>query len=92
MSAATSGDSLRNLRMKYNHLFLLVDGYDYPSANAKNCSFAFDRLGHGAAVCVGSSITGAWLQEGSDGADYMECALSACDRIKRNLSRYITVL
>jgi orotidine-5'-phosphate decarboxylase len=92
MSAATTGDSLRNLREKYNHLFLLVDGYDCPNANAKNCSFAFDQLGHGAAVCAGLSVTGAWLQDGSDGANYVESALASCDRIKKNLSRYITVL
>ncbi len=92
MSAATSADSLRNLRAKYKHLFLMVDGYDYPNANAKNCSLAFDQLGHGAAVCAGTFITGAWLQEGSDGKDYIDCALRACDRMKKNLGRYITVL
>lgn len=92
LGSATAADSLRNLRAKYNHLFLLVDGYDYPNANGKNCSYAFDNLGHGAAVCVGTSVTAAWSEEEADGADYIDAALRACDRIKKNLGRYITVL
>ena len=30
--------------------------------NAKICSYGFDRFGHGAAVCAGVSVTGAWLE------------------------------
>ena len=92
VSAASAADSLRNLRSKYKYLFLLVDGYDYPNANAKNCALAFDRLGHGAAVCAGTSVTAAWQQEETDGMDYVGSALRACERMKKNLSRYITVL
>lgn len=90
MGAASSSDSLRKLRTKYKYLFLLLDGCDYPNANAKNCSFAFDRLGHGAAACAGASIAAAWQQEESD--DYVACALGAAERLKKNLSRYVTVL
>jgi hypothetical protein len=92
MGSATSGDSLRNLRTKYKHIFLLVDGYDYPNANAKNCAVAFDQLGHGAAICAGTSITAAWQQDGKDGREFVESALAACERIKKNICRYITVL
>ena len=92
MGSATSGDSLRNLRAKYKHIFLLVDGYDYPNANAKNCAVAFDQLGHGAAICAGTSITAAWQQDDKDGREFVESALAACERIKKNICRYITVL
>lgn len=91
VGAASSADSLRSLRSKYKNLFLLLDGSDYPNANAKNCSFAFDALGHGAVACVGLSITAAWQEENAD-EDYLESACAAADRIKKNLLRYITVL
>jgi len=78
------------LRSKYPEMFLLVDGYDYSGANAKNCSFAFDRLGHGAIVCAGSSIIGAWKEETE--ADPLAAAVSAVERMKKNLTRYVTIL
>ena len=92
MAGAASADSLRSLRSKYPHLFLLLDGYDYPNANAKNCSYAFDRLGHGAAACAGSSILGAWMEEGADPENYIQLAVDAAERMKKNLCRYITIL
>lgn len=92
LAAASSAESLRTLRMKYPRLFLLLDGYDYPNANAKNCSYAFDRLGHGAAACAGTAITCAWKQAGSDGRDYVDQAMAAAMRMKKNLTRYVTVL
>ncbi len=92
MAAASSANSLRTLRSKYPRLFLLLDGYDYPNANAKNCSFAFDKLGHGAAVCAGTSITCAWNEEETDGRNYIEQAVQAARRMQTNLSRYVTVL
>lgn len=88
---ATAPDSIRSLKAKYSTLFFLVDGYDYPGANAKNCSYAFDKLGYGAAVCGGSSITAAWKEE-NDGEHYTDHAVQAAQRMKRNLGRYITVL
>lgn len=92
LAAASSGESLRNLRMKYPKLFLLLDGYDYPRANAKNCSFAFDKYGHGAVACGGTAITCAWKQVESDGRDYLDHAKAAAERMKKNLARYVTVL
>lgn len=92
LAAASNADSLRNLRAKYPKLFLLVDGYDYPNANAKNCSFAFDKFGHGAVVCAGESIAAAWKQVESDGSNWLEQSKSAADRMKKNLTRYITIL
>ncbi len=90
MAAASSAGSLRTLRAQYPRLFLLLDGYDYPNANAKNCSFAFDRLGHGAAACGGRGITCAWKQGESD--DYLDQALAGAQRMKKNLTRYVTIL
>jgi len=92
LAAASAAESLRNLRSKYPKLFFLLDGYDYPNANAKNCSFAFDRYGHGAAACSGAGIACAWKQAESDGSDWMEQARNAAERMKKNLTRYVTVL
>jgi len=91
-ASAGSPDSLRNLRMKHNRMFLLVDGLDYPSGNAKNCSFAFDRFGHGAVVCAGPSVAAAWKETESDGTNYTELALQAAERMRKNITRYVTVL
>ncbi len=88
----TSTDSLRTLRSKYPALFLLVDGYDNSGSNAKNCSLAFDKLGHGAVACAGSSIVAAWKEENADNADAVAHAVQAAERMKKNLSRYVTVL
>lgn len=92
LAAASSADSLRTLRSKYNRLFLLLDGFDYPNSNAKNCSHAFDKFGHGAAACAGSSITAAWKEAGSDGKDYVTLAVAAAERMKKNINRYINIL
>ena len=92
LTAASAAESLRTLRMKYPKLFFLVDGLDYPNANAKNCGNAFDKYGHGAAVCVGTSITAAWTQTESDGTDFLSLAQAAADRAKKNLTRYVTIL
>ncbi len=92
MAAASSPDSLRALRAKYQNIFLMLDGCDYPNANAKNCSYAFDNLGHGAAACAGLSITAAWKEESDTGTDYVSQGVEAALRLKRNLTRYVTVL
>ena len=89
LAGASSADGLRALRSKYSRLFMLLDGYDYPNANAKNCSYAFDKLGHGAAACAGESILAAW-KEGE--GDYLELAVSAAERMKKNLGHYVTIL
>ncbi len=89
VGSAASADSLRTLRGKYKNLFILAEGYDYSNANAKNCSYAFDPMGHGAIVCAGTSVTGAWKDSE---LDYKQAALEAAERMKKNLLRYITVL
>jgi len=92
LASAGAPNSLLNLRGNYKRLYLFVDGMDYPSANAKNCSAAFDRFGYGAVVCAGVSVTAAWKESESDGRDYIELAVQAAERMKRNLLRYITIL
>ncbi len=92
LAAASAAESLRSLRSKYPKLFFLIDGYDYPNANAKNCSFAFDRYGHGAAACSGTGIANAWKLEESDGTDFLIHAKASAERMKKNLTRYITIL
>ncbi len=91
VAGASSAQSLKTLRTKFSKLFLLVDGYDYPNANAKNCENAFDRLGHGAAVCASASIAAAWMIAENE-KDYVAQAVEAAQRMKKNLTRYITVL
>lgn len=90
--SAGSAASVTELRTKYKRLFLLVDGLDYPSGNAKNCSLAFDRMGHGAAVCAGPSITAAWYAAETDGTDYVQQAVLAAHRMKKNITRYLTIV
>ena len=92
VGAAASASSLRNIRAAYKSLFLLLDGYDYPNANAKNCSNAFDKLGHGAAAIAGISVTAAWQEQPADARDFVQLAADAAQRMKKNLLRYITVL
>ena len=89
---ASVADVLKKLRARYKNLFLLVDGYDYPNANAKNCSYAFDNLGRGAIVCSGSGVIGAWNTDTYDGTEYIKPVVEAAERMKKNLLRYVTVL
>ena len=92
LASASAAAGLKNLRMKYPKLFLLLDGADYPNANAKNCSGGFDKFGHGAAACIGTSVTCAWKAAESDGSDFLDHAVAAVERMKKNLTRYIQVL
>ena len=89
VAGASSADSIRTLRTKFRNMFMLLDGMDYPNANAKNCSFAFDELGRGAAACVGISVTAAWQRE--DCTDYLAEATAAVERHRKNISRYISM-
>ena len=88
VASATAPDSLRNLREKYKHMFLLVDGFTLPGANAKNCGFAFDRLGHGALVCS-DGIVRAW--KAGEEQDPFAAAKEEAERMRHNLARYVTV-
>lgn len=88
--AATSSGSVKTIREKYKNVFLLVDGLDYTGGNAKNCSFAFDKLGHGAAVSTGEPIVTAWRQ--IEKSDYCAAAVDAMERLRKNILKYITIL
>lgn len=90
VAGAASASSLKTLRQKFTRLFLLVEGLETSGANAKNCSYAFDRMGHGALVCAGSSVLGAWIE--AEEGDYLAAAKDASEKLKRNLGRYVTVL
>jgi orotidine-5'-phosphate decarboxylase len=92
VAGANSAESLRNLRSKYPRLFLLLDDMDYSGCNAKICASAFDKFGHGAVVCAGPTVTTAWKMAESDGSEYLDQALAAAERMKKNLTRYVTVL
>lgn len=90
VAGAVNAVSLRTLREKYHRVFLMVEGLETSGANAKNCSYAFDRMGHGAVCCAGASVLGAWQEDGTQ--DHLAAAREAVERHKRNLSRYVTVL
>jgi len=92
MCAATSADCLRTLRSKYPQMFLVADSLDYSNTNAKICALAFDKLGHGAVVCAGSLITAAWKEETGFAVEPIASAVQAAERMKKNLSRYVSVL
>ena len=90
VAAASAAESLRTLRATYPQMFMILDGFDYPNANARNCSFAFDRFGHGAVASAGAVITGAHLK--AEDEDWRKAALAAADRVKKNLTRYVQIL
>lgn len=92
MAGGNSAQSLQTLRTKYPKQFLLVDDVDYPGCNAKHCSNAFDQFGHGAAVCVGPTVTCAWKTAETDGSDFAAQAVAAAERMKKNLTRYIIIM
>lgn len=90
--SATSGDSVRILRAKYPQLFMVIDGMEVTGANAKNASYGFNNLGHGAIVCVGSSVTCAWKEEEYKELDFVQASVEAARRIQKKIGRYVTVL
>lgn len=92
LAAASASESLRNLRSKYPKLFMLLDGLDYSGSSLPKCVHAFDKYGHGAVICTGNAITCAWQQTESDGRDFVDQAVNAAQRMKKNASRYITIL
>ncbi len=92
LTAATNANAVSGLRLKFNRMFLLVDGLDYPGGNGKNCSYGFDRFGHGCAMSVGPAITAAWANEGCNETDFAMLAVQAAERIRNNMNRYISIL
>lgn len=89
LAAANAPNSLKNFRTKYQNLFVIVDGMEYPGSFGKGCSNAFDKLGHGAAVCVSGTVTCAWKKEEGEP---IALAVAAVEKLQKNLGRYITVL
>lgn len=92
MGPATSAESLLALRSKYPAIFLLIDGFDYSGANAKICANAFDKLGHGAVACAGTSVIAAWKDSDLYNPDPVEQAVLAAERMKKNINRYVNIL
>ena len=92
LAGANSADSLKTLRTKYPRLFIMVDDMDYSGCNAKICANAFDKLGHGAVVCAGPTVTMAWKLNEAEDTSYLDQAKAAAERMKKNLTRYTTVL
>lgn len=91
-ASATAGDSVKMLRAKYPQLFMIIDGLDVSGANAKNASYGFNNLGHGAICCVGSSVTCAWKEAEYQGLDFVQAAVAAARKAQKKLGRYISVL
>ena len=71
-----------------NMVWLLVDGLEAGNANARNASFAFDNMGAGALVC--SNLLTAWIENPEN--DPIEEVVAAAQRMKRNITTYVTVL
>ena len=61
-------------------------------AGAKDAQFAFDRMGHGAAIMAGRSILYAFRKQDGDGQDYQQAALQAAEKMKKQILSYITVM
>lgn len=92
VAPANSASVLRNIRQKNPSAFLLLDGFDYPGANAKICGEALNQFGHGAIACAGNSIVGAWYLEDSRPEEYISASVAAAERMKKNLNKYKAVL
>ncbi len=88
---ANAANAIKNLRMKYPRAFLLINGVDLTRGNFKNGSYAFDKFGRGAIACAGGDIVAAWAEEGAP-ENPIDAAVQAAIRIKKNLTRYVTVL
>lgn len=89
---ATFPQIMKLLREKYDRLFFLVPGYGAQGGTARNVQFAFDRFGHGAVVSASRSILCAWQKTDSDGTDYLEHAIAAAQKMKRDISKFVVIL
>lgn len=92
VSCCTGSGVLERVRKDYDRLFLFVDGLDAPSVSVKHTADAFDKFGHGAAIFVGESITGAWKKQETDGSDYLALAKAAAEKLKNDLLKYVVIL
>lgn len=89
---ATFPQTMKLLREKYDRLFFLVPGYGAQGGTAKKVQYAFDRFGHGAIITASRSIICAWQAEGSDGTDYCDRAAAAAEKIRKDISKLVTIL
>lgn len=89
---ATYPNILKTLRSKYPGMFFLVPGYGAQGGTAKGVAGAFDRFGHGAVVSASRSIIAAWKKTETDGRDYVEQAIAAAEKMKKDLAKYTTVM
>lgn len=83
---------LKDLRARYDRLFFLVPGFGAQGAGAKDVQYAFDRMGHGAAVMAGRSILYAFRKREGDDNDYAQAARSAAEKMREQILGYITVI
>ena len=74
------------------HTFFLVPGYGAQGGTAKNVSEAFDRFGHGAIISASRSIIAAWQKAGTDGTDWAQQARLAAEKMRQDISKYVTVM
>ena len=88
VGSASHASSLRSLREKYPKMFLVVDGLEAGNANARNASYAFDNMGYGAIVCC--NLLNAWIENPEN--DPIAEVTAAAQRMKRNVTTYVTVL
>lgn len=89
---ATFPQTMKLLREKYDRLFFLVPGYGAQGGTAKNVQFAFDRFGHGAIITASRSILCAWQKAGTDGTDYLDHAVLAADKMKKDIAKFVVIL
>ena len=92
VAGLTNAQVLRSLRQKYDRLFLLVPGFGTQGGAIKDTQYAFDRLGHGAAIMAGRSILYAYRKQGSDGTDFAGQARLAAEKMRTQILGYVTVL
>lgn len=83
---------LKNLRQRYDRLFFLVPGFGAQGAGAKDVQYAFDRMGHGAAVMAGRSILYAFRKKETDEKEYAQAAKDAAMKMREQILGYITVI
>ena len=92
VAGLTNAQVLRSLRQKYDRLFLLVPGFGTQGGAIRDTQYAFDRLGHGAAIMAGRSILYAYQKQGGDGTDFAEQARLAAEKMRTQILGYVTVL
>ena len=89
---ATDARVLAAMRKRYDRIFFLVAGYGAQGGIARHAAYAFDEFGHGAVVSASRSILGAWKKDGGDGRNFEELTLEAAVKMKKDLTKFVTVI